>query len=211
MIIDRLGAWSFGEVIGSWWPVLLVVLGLMSLRKGSSSMSFGLILTFIGLFILGSNLDIIPLGFWDMFWPLLLIIIGIALLSRYSGSRRQRAKDQVDIFSVFSGAEEKYTTDEFKGGSVFAMFGGAELDLTDSMLPPEGASMDVTVLFGGADIYVPENWIVKTKGLPLFGGCTNKTTYEPDPDLVSPVLEVNYTAMFGGVEVSNKRKSRHYS
>ena len=90
---------------------------------------------------------------------------------------------------------------ETSGRQYQALFGGAEIDLRDAK-PAPGAELDVFVAFGGAEIKVPEGWQVVTHGMPIFGGFENVTTTESiEPG--APLLDVNATIIFGGLEVKH--------
>jgi predicted membrane protein len=102
---------------------------------------------------------------------------------------------------MFSGSEIASHSKEFKGGSVTAIFGGAEVDLRDAM-PVADARLDVFTAFGGVEIRVPEGWQVSVKGLPLFGGIDNITAKEQLPENAT-LLPVNATALFGGIEIKH--------
>ena len=63
--------------------------------------------------------------------------------------------------------------------------------------------MDVVVAFGGVEIVVPEGWRVDVKGIPLFGGWSNKTAR----DLVgadAPLLSIEALVAFGGLDIGHK-------
>lgn len=205
MLIDQMSVWSFWGTLGDWWPIILVIIGVVNLTKNPTSLTFGIVVTAIGLLLLASNLDLIPLTFWDMFWPVMLILLGIALLSRYQGKRKSKFNDELDIFTVFSGAEERLTIDDFRGGSVFTVFGGSEIDLSESMMAPEGAKLELTAIFGGIELIVPSDWNVRTKGIPFLGALSNSTHKDYSADVIAPILNINYTAIFGGIEVTNKK------
>lgn len=65
--------------------------------------------------------------------------------------------------------------------------------------------MDALALFGGVDVIVPPGWRVELGGLPVFGGYEDKTSGDGDVPADAPVLKVAATAIFGGVDVKNKR------
>ena len=56
--------------------------------------------------------------------------------------------------------------------------------------------IDATAIFGGIDILVPENVIVKVQSTALFGGVKSK--HEGKEGFV---VYVKGTAVFGGIEV----------
>ena len=114
--------------------------------------------------------------------------------------RRVLRGDQVRALAVFGSAEQAYIG-EIGGGSATALFGGADIDLRQASLGPEGATLDLTVAFGGIEIIVPQGWRVEISGLPLFGVWENKT--RPPQDPAAPRLRLNCFILFGGAEVHN--------
>jgi hypothetical protein len=90
---------------------------------------------------------------------------------------------------------------------VTCVFGGAELDLRDAVLPGREITMHVTCVFGGAEIIVPPEMRVVDTGSAIFGGREIAgDSEETGPD--SPVLRLTGNCVFGGIEVSRKpRKS----
>jgi predicted membrane protein len=107
----------------------------------------------------------------------------------------------LDHFVVFSGMEVRPRISNFRGGSVTAAFGGANIDLRDSALAQEGARLELTAAFGAIDLIIPQNWKLDIDGIPLFGGWSNKTS--PSSATEGPVLTVRCLAMFGGIDVKN--------
>ena len=113
--------------------------------------------------------------------PALLILVGLLVIfGRGVNQRVVATADRVNSFNVFSGSEIASHSDHFEGGSVGALFGGAEIDLRDAQ-PAPGAELDVFVAFGGAEIKVPQGWQVITHGMPIFGGFENVTAKETYP------------------------------
>ena len=110
-------------------------------------------------------------------------------------------EDTVNLFVLFSGNSSINQSSNFKGGKASAVFGGIELDLRGSQLKDNNGFLDVTALFGGVDIKVPDNWRVEMQGTPLLGGIENST--KPNPNSSAPVLKISGTAIFGGIEVRN--------
>jgi hypothetical protein len=72
-----------------------------------------------------------------MFWPLLLIVLGVLILFKGSSPKIMKAtskENSVSITSVFTGVDKRIESENFEGGSVLALFGGATLDLTQAKL-----------------------------------------------------------------------------
>jgi hypothetical protein len=111
---------------------------------------------------------------------------------------KETAVDEINSFNVFSGSNLNTSSQSFKGGSVTAVFGGADLDLRQAALAP-GARLDIFAAFGGVDVKVPPDWQVVVRGLPIFGGVDNKAKAPAGEN--APQLEVNATVIFGGVDI----------
>jgi cytochrome c-type biogenesis protein CcmH/NrfF len=148
------------------------------------------------------------LGTW---WPLFVVLFGALLLVGRSRRARSRSVSvsegdagDVTLVSLFSGSERRVTGPGFRGGDVLVAFGGAELDLRDADAPDRPATVECLVLFGGAELYVPDDWNVDLDVLPLFGGVDDQRTRPPGDDTDAGAdLVVTGIALFGGVSVSH--------
>jgi hypothetical protein len=158
-----------------------------------------LIITAVGTAFLLSNLDIVDIG--QFIIPAAIILVGLLVIfGRGLGSRTETG-DKVNSFNVFSGSEIASHSKDFQGGSISAIFGGAEVDLRDA-LPAADAQLDIFTAFGGVEVKVPDGWEVVVKGLPLFGGIDNATAKEAVP-ANAPRLSISATVLFGGLEIKH--------
>jgi hypothetical protein len=200
LLLDNTGVLDAGEVIATWWPVALIVAALFALLANPRHWQVPLIVVVVGTALLLRTLDIVDS--LDLVIPALLILIGVfVMFGRSRPGREVSDSDRISSFNVFSGTEVASHSEQFKGGNVGAIFGGAEVDLHDAKLAP-GASLDVFAVFGGVEVSVPAGWQVLTRGFPIFGGFENVTAKERiGPD--APVLEVHATILFGGVEIKH--------
>lgn len=89
-----------------------------------------------------------------------------------------------------------------------AVLGGATLDLSEAHVEPD-ARVEAFALFGGVDVVVPEGCRVQLAGLPVFGGYEDKTRGHGPLDRDAPVLHVDATAIFGGIEVKHASQLGH--
>ncbi len=210
-LADQLGYFEIGEIISTYWPLLLIITGITGLFDRKSSKIGNLIVLALGVLFQLNRLDYLEIEVFKLFWPIVLIIIGLNILFT-KGVKHHHVKVDaekwstnvvndatVDSFVIFSGLETNNQSQEFKGGKLTAIFGGIELNLTGANLSDNEAFIEATSLFGGIDIYVPNNWRVEMSGTPIFGGWSNKTRPNGDPN--APVLKVRCTAIFGGIEV----------
>ena len=87
------------------------------------------------------------------------VITGQILRRRYFGQAVD--EDSVNAVAVIGGFEDSVTSKAFKGGYLRAVMGGAELDLSEAAVEEKPATIEVTVIMGGAEIRVPSEWKVK--------------------------------------------------
>jgi len=207
-------AGSFGYVkidglIRTFWPILLIAIGLINLIDEPKNYVFSGIMAIVGTLLLLRNLGFEyfeRLRFWEMIWPLAIIALGLWILTskgpRGMFGRGEVSEDIVENIVLFSGAETINISQNFKGGNIFAMFGGVDLDLRGAKIMNMPAKMDIFVAFGGVDLKVPEEWKVMVTGIPLFGGWGNKTRLSKDPNREVDLV-INGFALFGGFDIKN--------
>ncbi|MDH3261172.1 MAG: cell wall-active antibiotics response protein [Acidimicrobiia bacterium] len=203
-LLDQNDVLDSGDLIADWWPAVFVVAGLLYLSFTPRHITVPAVLIIIGLALLARSLDFVPDWLQTVFWPLVLVVIGLwVILGSGLGSTTVQRGDRVNSLVAFFGREVVNESQQFGGGSIFTMFGGTEIDLRRARPVPEGAAMDVVVAFGGVEIVVPEGWRVEVKGIPLFGGWSNKT--RRDLALAdAPLLSVEALVAFGGLDIGHK-------
>jgi len=202
---DRADLWEAGEVISDWWPLAVVAVGAAQLANRPRPWLGAGIVIAIGLLLLLSQLDMLPVRAWDLFWPTLLIVIGSWLItSRLRGGRAAvSGDDRVNLIAVLGEAISASNSQAFTGGSLTAILGGAKLDLRRARPAAGGAQIDATSIFGGTEVIVPRGWDVRVSALPVFGGVEDKTRGDGAATSDAPRLTVTGVAIFGGVEVKH--------
>jgi predicted membrane protein len=106
------------------------------------------------------------------------------------------------LFSLLSSSKRRWGKSVFRGAETTAFMGGCELDLRDALMSSgELAVVDVFVIMGGVNIFVPPNWTVSQEVVPLLGGVHDKTRSVPSNP--AQHLLVRGTVVMGGVEISN--------
>ena len=205
LLLDRAGVLDFGQIISTWWPLILIAIAAVQIVFRTAPLIGSLILLAVGLVFQAITLNLLPSNIWNYLWPVALVAIGLWLvLARgWTGGSQVRSEDQLSSFVAFGGANPRVVSDQFEGGSVTTVFGGSEIDLREAQMAAQGAALDVTALFGGVEIIVPAEWRVTLTGLPLFGGWDNKTKYAGEKGAEGPALKINCLAAFAGIEVHN--------
>jgi len=89
---------------------------------------------------------------------------------------------------------------------VVTVFGGADLDLRDAILPGREITIRAVSVFGGLSIIVPPEMRVVDSGVAIFGGrdVAGDTAESAGPD--TPVLRLSGACIFGGVFVTHKER-----
>lgn len=202
---------ELGDIIIS-FPSLVLLVGLVSLYNSQNKL-FGSIVTIIGVLLMlpkiipGINID------GDIIFPLIVISFGGYLVFRSKAKNeivgdnsakyfKGENKDRIEDVAIFGGGEKIIHSDNFQGGSITAIFGGTEIDLSQCKLAPGDHVLDVVAVFGGMEITVPANWRVQVDVFPLFGGFSNK--YKRNPSLVvdqQSTLYIKGIVIFGGGEL----------
>jgi predicted membrane protein len=115
---------------------------------------------------------------------------------------KNNLNDYVESINVFGGGHKIINTDNFKGGSIVSIFGGAEIDLTNAKLAEGNNVIEITAVFGGSTIIVPPDWKVDVDVLAIFGGFGDKRTKYPNKTYEEgKLLTVKGFVLFGGGEV----------
>jgi hypothetical protein len=127
--------------------------------------------------------------------------IAAAFVKRAMPSRGDENSDELSLIAVFDGIDLESRTDVFKGGSMLAWFGGIEVDLGRAELAP-GARLSLHTLCGGIEIHTPPGWRIESNVKTFAGGVDARTATEADRG--APVLTLEGTAFFGGIEVGPK-------
>jgi hypothetical protein len=136
------------------------------------------------------------LGFWAG------LMAAAAMMKRVLNSRGDAESDEVALVAIFDGIDLESRASAFRGGSMFAWFGGISVDLRAAQLSPEGAHLDLHALNGGIAIKVPEGWRVRSTMRAVAGGVEARA---PEPEAVdAPTLTLDGFAAFGGVSVTAK-------
>ncbi|TCT16258.1 putative membrane protein [Natranaerovirga pectinivora] len=195
---------EFGQLASNYWPLVLIVVGVVQLLRNQVSYIGGIIMILVGGLLQANKLDILPNDLSGYIWPVVLILAGVWFLFSKIGNNMVEAdeEDKLNNMAIFAGVETKNCSHQFKGGSVTAIFGGAEIDLRGAALSSEGATLELTAAFGGIAIRVPRDWRVVATGVPIFGGWENSTKIEGN-ELDIKTINIKCFAAFGGIEISN--------
>ncbi|MDR0510224.1 MAG: cell wall-active antibiotics response protein [Rikenellaceae bacterium] len=99
---------------------------------------------------------------------------------RHGQWARRGATGDLDINSVFGSGRHTVLEEFFNGGEVNSVFGNVMLDLRKTRLKEEKTFLELNVVFGGVQIYLPREWNVELHTNPVAGGMADKRDNSPE-------------------------------
>jgi len=115
------------------------------------------------------------------------------------------------IVAIFGGASRKGAWRVPLTSTVVTVFGGADLDLRDAILPGQEITIRAVSVFGGMSITVPPEMRVVDYGVAVFGG-RDVAADTPESDRPgAAVLKLQGACVFGGVAVIRKARKTERS
>jgi predicted membrane protein len=203
LLLEKLGFLPYGFAL-HFWPMIFIVIGIVKIAYAGGRPT-GAVLIGLGVLLQLNEMGITHLRFWDL-WPVLIIVAGVAML--WQALIRERpsvsGNPEFDAVYIFGGGDRVVNTTNFKGGSLFALFGGYKVDLTHADIDGNHAILEASAMFGGGEIRVPEAWQITVTGAGIFGAYEDKTRhFQPDPSKPTKTLVIKGVAIFGGIEVKN--------
>jgi hypothetical protein len=103
---------------------------------------------------------------------------------------------------VFSAVDRHISAQDFHNAQCIAVFGACKIDLRDAQIQGREAVVDAFAIFGGVEIWVPEDWVVVSRGVTLFGGNNDQRRHAPG-GANAKTLILQGATIFGGTAVRN--------
>ena len=75
----------------------------------------------------------------------------------------------ISVTSIFGGTESQVSSQDVRGGLIFALFGSSEIDLRRAALSDGEAGIRVVAIFGSIRLTVPEDWAVNARTGAVLG------------------------------------------
>ena len=229
LVLKQFGFEIRVQEIFSYWPVLLLLLGLewmiRSFRPGPATAErktafsagqfvSGLLLIFIGAFYLARKFgyleELSPDAFWNLLLAFLLIIGGLSLIRS-----RLQVGSSGGRWAFLGGISVGSSTPwKLESSSYLAFMGAIEMDLTAAVIPEGETVIDLTAVMGGIDVKIPAGLAVAYEGTALLGGITFKD--QEDGGIIAsrkinelngqagPALRFRAHAFMGGIEIKEQ-------
>ncbi|MCP5063188.1 MAG: cell wall-active antibiotics response protein [Ignavibacteriae bacterium] len=180
------------------WEYILIALGAFFVATDRSKTA-GTILLAIGVFSLFPSI-----------WPLILVGLGAFILMKKDSQNNFFSKSKIDLdsadfiddVSIFGGGHKSYTSTNFKGGKLTAIFGGGEMNFGACQLAEGNNVLDIFTVFGGYEIRVPSDWNIQNDVVSIFGGVSDERIHDANRVFEQDkILSLKGLALFGGIEI----------
>lgn len=203
--LNALNITNVNILFNGWWTLFIIVpcfIGLFGKEQKTGNI-IGLI---IGIMLLLGARRIIRLEMiMNLIFPTILIIIGVSSILKDTINSKvneeikkinSKNKGLNEYSAVFSGQDIKPNSEKFNGANLNAIFGKIKFDLKEVTLD-EDQVINCYSIFGGIDIFVPENVNVQIRSNSIFGGVENKINNKGN----EKTIYINAVCMFGGVDI----------
>ncbi len=224
--------WFYGfdirHMVFSWYSIFLII-GIVLIVNHRDNF-LGYIFVGIGTFGMLRHFPLFSQFDFGDLWPIALLFMGLWLILRRNGkssvnhshfSRREREStgeqqpqgenqsqttsnfyDYLDEVSIFNSVNKVIHSENFRGGNITTIFGGTKLDLTNAKLSSGENNLEITTLFGGAHIRVPQSWRVILNVTSIFGGFEDKRfAHIHNGETSEGILIIKGVTLFGGGEL----------
>jgi hypothetical protein len=107
------------------------------------------------------------------------------------------------LVNIFGGSDRSGAWTVPKELRSISIFGGSNIDFSESKFSQKVTTIKVLCIFGGDNIYVPEYVNVVSKAFCVFGGVNNKAPSIADRN--APCIIIEGFCLFGGINIKLKR------
>ena len=205
---NAIGITNIDIFFDGWWTMFIIVPCFMGIFKDHDKTG-NIIGLLIGLALLLACQGILDFGMvWKLILPAILITIGLSFIFKDVFNNKVNSEikklnktsaNQDEYCATFAGQDVSFDGEEFKGVTLSAVFGGVKCDLRNSVINDD-VVINTSSVFGGIELFVPDNVKIKIKATPIFGGVSDdKKKYNTNQD--SHTIYINATCVFGGVDI----------
>lgn len=204
---NALGITNINIFFDGWWTLFIIIPSFIGLFKDNEKTG-NFIGILIGIALLLACQDILDFNLiWKLIFPTILIIIGLSIIfkdtiggkvSKEIKKLNENKTGENEYCATFSGQNVNFDGEKFTGVDLTAVFGGVKCDLRNAIIEQDTV-INTSSIFGGIDIYVPENVKVKVKSSSIFGGVSDDKKHSDNAE--THTIYINATCLFGGVEI----------
>jgi hypothetical protein len=222
-LLDNLDIIEARYVWRTFWPLLFIGWGVSRVVSGDHGRFLPWLAIGGGSVLLGRVLFGWDINLARIFWPVVLMALGLHILYRswrrpatvhasaggpsaadLAGGESGAAPDPSSSFrdSAFLGSVERRSVSQtFRGGDATAFMGSVAIDLRESRMASNEATVDVSVVMGSIEMRIPRGWTVESRVSALLGSFEDLT--DTPVEMPANRLVIRGSALMGSVEVRN--------
>jgi predicted membrane protein len=218
MLAGNLGWFDARSLLRTLWPLALVAAGVSMLRNPEKGRNqpWAWVLITVGIWLFLDKVGWVSFNIWQLIMPTILVVVGGTLVWRAVQEEKaendqpaqrklalpgEEQSEFVRSFAFMSYCDLHPVLYPFRGGDISAVMGGVKLDLRDTRMHGDLATLDVFAFWGGIEILVPPDWIVSSKVTPIIGGFVDSR--RPSTVVPTKTLIIRGFNLMSGVEVKN--------
>lgn len=204
--LNAFGITNINLFFSGWWTLFIIIPSLVGLINDKEKTS-SLIFLIIGVWLFLAERDLIEYELLiKLLLPVILISIGLLLVFKdvlsINGKEIKKInannKESNNYIAVFGSQDLKFEDEKVENLDLKSLFGGIKLDLRDAKIEKDIVINTLSV-FGGIDIYVPNDVKVKVSSTPFFGGVEVKRKKQSSNKEIT--IYLNSVCIFGGVDL----------
>lgn len=189
-----------------WWTLFIIVPCVIGLFKDEDKTG-SIIGILVGVALLLGVRKILSIDMLlKLALPVILVVVGISLILKDALNAETKNKIKeinkgqkgTTYTATFSGQDVKFDGEKFNLTEANAIFGGIKLDLRKAIIDSD-CVINLSAIFGGVDILVPEDINVKINSTSIFGGVSDKRNNKTNK--AEHTIYINATCMFGGADI----------
>lgn len=182
-LVNNLEVASFGHVVRTYWPLILILIGIGILFRGQRH----------SVYTGGSE-------------------SGQTFSSAASGTGAETSADTISETSVFGNISLKPVSKNFRGGTLSTVFGSIDLNLTSAELAGGEQHLGANSVFGSVHITLPKDIGLYVRSSCLFGdmtimnqkrgGIASELVFKSDNyDTATKKLNISASQVFGDIKI----------
>lgn len=198
---------NYSIFFDGWWTLFIIIPSFIGLFNGENKSLSATGLAVGVLLLINCYYDI-----WQykaFILPVLVVIVGVAIVINTLTASKSKVdfpsdsgaapmvRSNAEYYATFSGEDYRFDNG-FAGGKFVASFGGINLDIRNADIV-NNCVITVNSIFGGVDVFVPQDVRVVVKSNSIFGGTSDKSNKNLPPD--AKTIFVNVTNLFGGTDI----------
>lgn len=190
---------STRAIVQDWWPLTVIVAGAYMLWVNARNYVWPLIVMGFGTVMLLNTLDVADVNVGALIFPALLVGVGLSIIYTAQSSQRKitETKGSDSVTAIMGGSTSKNTSDDYTGGTVTAIMGGVEFDMSKAIIKKQ-AVLGVSIVMGGLELRVAEDVKIVNRTQSLLGGLEDKTSTTAK---TGPTLVIEGLVLMGGIEI----------